>query len=278
MFVEVVTRVAAALAVALPVSLVAFVGRDRLARTRSEWRSRLRTAGPLVVVLVAALLVNRWVRQSAPAFSREYGFHATAMFYRLEGDFILVFQSIASESVTSYFSFVYVYGYAFLLIFPVVAYFTLSDTVLFRRLLSAYTFNYAVGVLLYVFVVAYGPRNLMVEGLDTVLYDARPEYQYLTQEVNRNTNVFPSLHTSLSATVAAFAAISRDDLRAWFPVAVLLATSVVVSTMYLGIHWGIDVLAGLVLAYVSVVFSRLVVDRWAVWEVLEEQWRSRTDR
>ena len=276
MFIEVVARVAAVLAVALPVSLVAFAGRERLSQTRSEWRSRLRTAAPLGVVLVGALLVNRWVRQSAPAFSDEYGLHATTLIHRLEGDFILVFQAIASESATSYFSFIYVYGYAFLLLFPILAYFTLSETDLFRRLLAAYTFNYAVGVVLYVLVVAYGPRNLMVEGLDTVLYEARPEYQYVTRQVNRNSNVFPSLHTSLSATVAAFAVLSRDDLPRWLPVAVLLAGSVVVSTMYLGIHWGIDVLAGLVLAYASIVFSRLVVGRWSVLERLDEWWRQRT--
>jgi membrane-associated phospholipid phosphatase len=259
MLLEVVARVAAFLVVALPVALVVLVGRAPIERTRREWRSRVRSVAPLGVVLAVALLLNRWVRQSAPAFSREYGLHLTSTFYRLEGEFILVFQSVASTEATSYFSFVYVYGYAFLLVFPVLAYFTHAETDLFRRLLTAYTFNYAVGVVLYVLVVAYGPRNLIVDGLETVLYDTRPEYQYLTREVNRNTNVFPSLHTSLSATVAAFAAETRDVYPAWFPLALLLSTSVVVSTMYLGIHWGIDVLAGLVLAAASVAVSRLVV-------------------
>jgi len=70
-----------------------------------------------------------------------------------------------------------------------------------------------------------------------MLCDTNPEYQYLTREVNTSTNVFPSLHTSLSATVAAFAWQTRSEFPKWLPVAVVLAASVAISTMYLGIHW-----------------------------------------
>jgi membrane-associated phospholipid phosphatase len=66
--------------------------------------------------------------------------------------------------------------------------------------------------------------------------------------VNRNVNVFPSLHTSLSVTVAAMAYRTRDHYPLWAPVAAVLAASVVFSTMYLAIHWATDVVGGVVLA------------------------------
>lgn len=272
MLAEVLTQLVLVIGILLPVSVLIFIGRERLARTRSEWRTRLRTAAPNIVALLIVLLINRVARQTAPKLSRQIGIRLTATFYNIEGEFILLFQSIATPGTTAYFSVIYVYGYTFLLIFPIIAYFTLSDTRVFRRLLTAYALNYAIGLLLYVFVIAYGPRNVMpAEVAETMLYDTNPQYQYLTREVNSSTNVFPSLHTSLSATVAAFASITRSTFPKWFPVAVVLAVSVALSTMYLGIHWGIDVAAGLILAAVCVVLSDWLVDRWSLSEEIDDR-------
>ena len=271
MLAEVLTQLALVISVLVPVSVVVFIGRERLARTRSEWRSRLRTAGPVIAVLTGVLLINRVARQTAPELSRQIGFRLSGAFYELEGEFILIFQSIQTPETTAYFSVIYVYGYTFLLIFPVIAYFTLSDTRIFRRLLTSYALNYAIGLVLYILVIAYGPRNLMpAELMERMLYDTNPQYQYLTREVNTNTNVFPSLHTSLSVTVAAFAWKTRSAFPKWFPVAVILAASVAISTMYLGIHWAIDVVAGTILAAACVVLSDRLVDRWSVAELSEQ--------
>lgn len=272
MLVEVLVQLVIVIGILLPVSIAVFIGRERLVRTRSEWRRRLRTAAPTIAVLLVVLLINRVARQSAPKLSQRIGFHLTTVFYNIEGEFILVFQSIATPELTAYFSVIYVYGYTFLLIFPVIAYFTLSDTRMFRRLLTAYALNYAIGLVLYIFVIAYGPRNVMpAEVAETMLYDTNPQYQYLTREVNSNTNVFPSLHTSLSATVAAFASMTRSAFPKWFPVAVVLAASVAISTMYLGIHWGIDVTAGLLLAALCVDLSDRLVDRWSLSEQFDDR-------
>ena len=260
MLTEVLTRLAVVLGILLPVSIALFIGRERLETTLSEWRSRLRISGPVLVVLGIALIINRIMRRSEP----NVGFHMTSTIRDIEGEFILIFQEVATPELTTYFSWIYVYGYAYLLIFPAVAYFLLSDTRMFRRLLTAYTLNYGLGLMLYLLVIAYGPRNIYAGELDTILYDYNYQYEHLTQEVNRNTNVFPSLHTSLSATVGIFAYLSRGEYLRWFPVAVVLAVSVIISTMYLGIHWAIDVVAGIVLAALCVWLSDVLVGRWSL--------------
>lgn len=272
MFAEVLAQVVIAVAAMLLLSIAVFVGRKRLATTRREWKSRLRTSAPIIVVLLSVLGLNRVMRQVGPAISREIGIHMTSTFHEIEGDFVLIFQRIATAELTTYFSLIYVYGYTFLLVFPVVAYFAMRETRTFRRLLTAYSINYAIGVTVYILVVAYGPRNTIPEllvGGTTVLYDNSPKYRYLTQEVNRNVNVFPSLHSSLAVTVAMFAYTTRKEYRAWFFLAVVLAGSVVTSTMYLGFHWGIDVVAGTVLA----VFAVLASDRLVGHDRLVELWR-----
>ncbi|WP_247731459.1 phosphatase PAP2 family protein [Halovivax limisalsi] len=245
------------------VGLIALVGsvlfsRSQLARTRRELLARLRDAAPIALVLGLVLVANGIVRQHMAGLSWIVGWELTWTFYQLEGGLVPWIQSFRTPALTAVFSYVYVYGYAFLLVFPVVAYLLLADTRPLRVLLTAYTINYTLGPLVYVFVIAYGPRNFAAESL---LYDVYPQYQLLTAEVNRNTNVFPSLHVSLSVTVAVVAYWTRECYPAWWYLGALGSGCIAVATMYLGIHWAIDVAGGVVLAAISLWLADRLVDR-----------------
>jgi membrane-associated phospholipid phosphatase len=244
--------VTAVVACMLLVAVVGIVGLDRLRSFRPHAAGRLRAVLPSVLLLCAVLSLNSLLREFGPELSWIIGWRITGWIASVEGTFVATVQSYAHPALTTYFSYVYVYGYVFLVAFPVVAYFVLPDTRPFREVTIAYSLNYAIGVVCYLLFIAYGPRNVMPDMVDQLLYTAWPESQLLTSEVNANVNVFPSLHTSLSVTVAALAYRTRDRCPGWLPVAAVLAVSVAVSTIYLGIHWGIDVLAGLVLAGISV--------------------------
>ncbi|APX95710.1 phosphatase PAP2 family protein [Natronorubrum daqingense] len=263
---EVLVGMVQIVGIMLAISIALFISREALTTTLAQLRSRLQITGPVLVVLGIALLINRLMRQS-----EEDGiFPMTQVIRRLEGDLIYVFQDIETTRLTMYFSFVYVYGYAYILIFPAIAYFVLSNTRMFRRLLTAYTLNYLIGLSVYLLVGAYGPRQFMYpEEMGVVLYDFGPEYAHVTTEVNRNTNVFPSLHTSLAATVGIFAFYTRSEYPYWFVVALILSISVIISTMYLGIHWAIDVVAGLALAAFCVWASDQLVGRWTLSDIVD---------
>jgi len=85
MLAEVLTQVAVVIAILVPVSIIVFIGRERLARTRSEWRTRLKTTAPMIAVLIVVLLINRVARQVAPKLSRQIGIRLTSAFYNIEG-------------------------------------------------------------------------------------------------------------------------------------------------------------------------------------------------
>lgn len=262
---EVVTRLAVVVTVLLVVSVVTIVGFDRLRRFRDSWRERVLVGGPAVLLLLALLAVNSVARQAVPDISwalesRGLAYEITDSLYQVEGSFVVHLQSLERSALTRYFSWVYVYGYVFLLVFPVVAYAMLDRLDSFRGLVWAYLFNYALGLVCYTVFIAYGPRNMLPELAQPLLYDPTPEYQLLTREVNHHTNVFPSLHTSLSVTALVFAYRTREAYPKWLAIAGVLSVSVLVSTMYLAIHWATDVLAGIVLAWVSVRLADTVVE------------------
>ncbi|WP_253736759.1 phosphatase PAP2 family protein [Halohasta salina] len=253
-----VFEVSVVVAALCAVGAVTIVGRTRLTALRVEIQPRLRESAPYLAVLIAVLALNSAVRDYAQEISWFIGLNITDSIEAIEGGFVAAVQSVQTELLTAYFSYVYVFGYVFLLIFPLLAYAALDDRTPFKRLVVAYSFNYLLGLLLYIVFVAYGPRNVGVA--ENLLYITNPEYQFLTSAVNTNTNVFPSLHTSLSATVAVFAYRTREAYPIWFGLAIGLAASIILSTMYLGIHWGTDVLVGLGLAALCVGLSRRYVD------------------
>jgi membrane-associated phospholipid phosphatase len=63
-------------------------------------------------------------------------------------------------------------------------------------------------------------------------------------------NCFPSMHTSISFAMFLLVIREKDKIFKW--VWGFFCLSVIYSTMYLEIHWVIDVLAGLLLAYCTV--------------------------
>lgn len=260
--VRVLLQLAVVVTTMLVVATAAFVGIDRIRRTYHEWESRMRTVWPGAVLLVVALLVNSVVRQVIDQISWiiARNLNLTWVVYDVEGPFIIWLQSHATPTLTAYFSFVYIYGYVFILVFPLIAYFSLSDTRPLRETLAAYTLNYLIGLVVYALIILYGPRNIAPELAQGLLYETYPEYQNLTSQVNRNTNTFPSLHTSLSTTVALLAHRTRDEYPRWYYVATFFAASIAFSTVYLGIHWVVDVIAGIVLAYVCVQLASELVE------------------
>lgn len=224
-----------------------------------RWRDRLGEIWPHLVLFGAVLVLNRVARTYGPEVSWVLGWNITPLIYRIEGETISVVQSVSSPEMTAITGFVYIYGYAFLLVFPLVAYFLLSDSEPLKHTLVAFVVNYAIGVAFYTIFVAYGPRNLLPDLVDPLLYDEYPISRLLTAQVNANTNVFPSLHASLATSVAVLSWGTRDEYPYWPLLAIPLAIGVYFSTMYLGIHWVIDVLAGVCLGTGSVALARRVV-------------------
>jgi len=232
---------------------------DRRGELRGDLGRRLRRSRRALAALGVVLVASAVGRSSLHVVSRLWGLQLTGLIYAIEGEFVGRLQAaLVGPELTAYFSGIYVYGYAFLLSFPFLAYLALPRTETLRRLLVAYALNYAIGLAIYTVVFAHGPRNLNVA--TSLLFTHNPEFTALTSEINKPTNVFPSLHTSLSVTVAAFAVLTRDEYPRWTPLALWLSTSVVIATMYLGIHWLVDVIGGVALALGSVALSYRIVD------------------
>jgi membrane-associated phospholipid phosphatase len=245
-------QIIAVLVVGTVLGLFVIIGPDRLREFRGTAAQRLRAVLPYLVLLGVVLVVNSMLRDIGPGLSWIIGWQITDWIFTIEGGFVAWLQSYSHPVANVYFSYIYVYGYIFLMVFPVIAYLVLADDRPIKETALAYTINYGIGVVCYVLFIAYGPRNVMPDTVDQILYLNWPESNLLTSQINANVNVFPSLHTSLSVSVVALAYRTRKEYPRWVPVATVLAVSVMIATMYLGIHWATDVFFGVLLGLFSV--------------------------
>lgn len=258
--IDVLTNVVVVVAVLLAVAIPGIMGFQRLRTVRETGRRNLESARVELAVLGSVLLVNRLVRDVGVDLSWLVGVNVTAVIHGIEHGAVAQIQTLGSPAVTAYFGFMYVYGYTFLLVFAFVAYLLLEDPRPLKVLAVSYALNYVIGLAFYIVFVAYGPRNFMPDLVDSLLYVHWPDVQLLTSRVNSNTNVFPSLHASLSATVALLAYRYRAAYPRWLPVATVFAVSISTATMYLGIHWITDVVVGVALAVASVTLAERYVE------------------
>lgn len=216
---------------------------------------------PYAGVLGLVLLFNAYVRPRIDEISSAFAINFTSEIHDFEGNLVAHLQETVPEPMFLYFSAVYVVGYGALLLYPPIAYVVLDDLVKPAMLFVAYAVNYFVGALCYIVFTVFGPRNLQVGRVRQPLFEEFPEVMYITSAINTNSNAFPSLHTSMAVMVLVFAWYTREEYPRWLAITAVIAPSVVLATMALGIHWFTDVVAGVGLALFSVGVAQWTVPR-----------------
>jgi len=119
--------------------------------------------------------------------------------------------------------------------------------------------NYFVAVPFYLFVPVFEVWHVQ-PAVRFLLPDVFPTFEEVYRPLSGIDNCFPSLHTSLSVTVALLA--SRSGIRRWAIFTWINASVIIFSIFYLGIHWFTDMVAGLVLAVLAATVG-LKVGAWA---------------
>ncbi|MFA9418121.1 phosphatase PAP2 family protein [Natrinema sp. HArc-T2] len=234
--------------------------RTVLGQTATDYDRRLIEISPYVGVTALFFLGKRATHGHSLRLSRALDWDLTAEIYAIEGEFVAVLQDLVPTATLEFFSAMYMFGFPFLLVTALILYFLLPSQRYMKELLIAYLLNYVIGTLFYTLFIVYGPRNHL-SSVDGLMYSFYPQTQEVTAAVSANTNVFPSLHTSLAVVVMMFAWRSRREYPRWVPIASFVTICVVFSTMYLGIHWLIDIIAGILLAVGSISGAKQIVTR-----------------
>jgi membrane-associated phospholipid phosphatase len=191
----------------------------------------------------------------------------TPSVYQLEGKFVFLIQRLFEhEWLTVILAYFYVAVFPALLITSIGIYIYQKNYRLFYALCYAIMLNYMIAIPFYLFfpvkeIWAYPPA-----GVDFLMLQAFPAFEQVYRPLSGLDNCFPSLHTSISVTLAAIALRSSNIF--WSKFVPVCAVIIIFSIFYLGIHWATDMLGGLILGlFASGVALRLAEGGLFIGEV-----------
>jgi len=174
----------------------------------------------------------------------------TGAIYDFEGPAVATFQSVTSVvpewaafALTGFFT------VAYLVAFPFIVLFTYSklkahDETQARRYAMAYVFLVLAAVPFFLLFPVGIPGLYLLE-VRPLMLEFDPVIRAGVMATDTLVKAFPSLHTGLSVLAALYA---RNATENYARVVGALAFVIVLSTLYLGIHWLTDALAAAVLA------------------------------
>ncbi|KEO83515.1 phosphatase PAP2 family protein [Tumebacillus flagellatus] len=160
------------------------------------------------------------------------------------------------EWLTKYFSWVYMYGFTLSYWICVIrAFFTKDVKKIALYALAGYLLQ--VPLILPFYNTILLQEVWFVQGTPDLLHRMMsPEQAYTTAW-----NCFPSMHTSIAS--AAILLALREKSRWYKSVIVTYCASIIVATLYLKIHWVIDVFAGMAFAFLCVKLADWIVNaKW----------------
>ncbi|MBO8172609.1 MAG: phosphatase PAP2 family protein [Bacillaceae bacterium] len=178
----------------------------------------------------------------------------TPLIYQFEGDFVLWIQKyFQNEVLTFILTYFYVIVFTALLIASLLIYHYSKDHSSFYALCYGIMMNYMIAIPFFLF---FPVNEVWYHHPDVrfLILDVYPGFESGYRNLSGIDNCFPSLHTSLSLTMA-FIAIKSKHPR-FGRIVMFSALVIIFSIFYLGIHWLADMTAGSLLAMfiVSVAF------------------------
>lgn len=202
----------------------------------------------LFALMVGILLVNslelKW--EESLNFTTDF----TPWFFAIEGHFVQNFQQLFhAQWITEITAFFYVIVFQALLIASLGIYASGKNMVYVHAVCYTVILNYLVAIPFYLFFPINEVWSYAPSGAVFYMYEVFPNFDAAYRPLSGINNCFPSLHTSISVSMAILAV--RSGNRRWAIAACISAFIIVFAIFYMGIHWLTDMIGGLVLATVA---------------------------
>lgn len=201
------------------------------------------------IIHLAAVIGILFLNKVEQWLEKQINFQAdfTQAFFDIEQNFVATIQHFFKNDALTYFTtFYYVILFTAIMIASVGIYTFQKNYKLFYGLCYAIMINYIVAFPFYLFF----PVNevwFFHPNVDLLMHQVFPTFESEYRPLSGIDNCFPSLHTSLSITMAVIA--SKSGSRLWRYFTAISAVIVIFSIFYLGIHWFLDMCAGLALGF-----------------------------
>lgn len=177
-----------------------------------------------------------------------------------------MFRVVKTPWLTAYFRWIYSNGFTLPVLVPVLRSFLAKDSrKMMSYILSAHVLQF---VMIFPFYLIFRANEVWYVLGDP---DGMARHLSASQAAIVVMNCFPSMHTSVAFAMLLIAWREKDRFFRW--VWAVFGFSVIYSTLYLEIHWVIDVMGGLILALAAVKLGDWIIEKasakWGWWTAVE---------
>lgn len=222
-------------------------GRSPFDLLRSAFQMRnVRFLGS-VAGMFLLLYVNKLQTSLEPALASRIPWDFTGPITNLGANWLVALQMLAHPVLTQFLTYIYVILFPLLPLASMAVYAAAKDRAAIRRLFTTFLAAYLIGLPFFLFfpVKEAWAADL---GIRFLIPDVYPAFEQQFRQFSALDNCFPSMHTGLSVLTALVA--WWHGYRRLGMLLSVIAGLVMFSTLYLGVHSVLDLIAGVLLAMV----------------------------
>lgn len=222
-------------------------GRNPYELLRSALQVRNARFLGLVAGMFLLLYINKLQTSLEPVLEERIPWDFTGPITALGANWLLALQQLEHPAATHFLTYIYVILFPMLPLASMAIYAAARDHVAIRRLFTSFLAAYLIGLPFFLFfpVKEAWAADL---GIRFLIPDVYPAFEQQFRQFSALDNCFPSMHTGLSVLAALVA--WRQGYRRWGMLLSVIAGLVMLSTLYLGVHSILDMVAGTLLAMV----------------------------
>ncbi|WP_245640221.1 phosphatase PAP2 family protein [Paenibacillus dakarensis] len=203
----------------------------------------------LFASMVAILILNKYelqIEQEHLISPNDF----TPMIFQWEGSLVQHIQNLFySPWITPVLAYFYLLVFQALIIGSVGVYLIQQNKAYVYATCYAILINYAMAIPFFLFFPVNEAWSYQPAGVTFYMLEVFPDFEKVYRPLSGLDNCFPSLHTSLSVTMAVLAL--RSGNRRWAIITGISAALIIFSIFYLGIHWVSDMIAGTLLGLIA---------------------------
>ena len=196
----------------------------------------------IIVVVVAVHLIE--VNVIDPIATDIVGYDYANNIRNIEGDFVYWFSQHWISVLVYFFVIIYIAVYSFTLWFSPTYFLLTNNKKALKTLSYGLLFIYLIALPFYLFLPitnVYTYYNVS-SALETVI----PSVESFFYSTTTQNNCLPSLHTAMTILVAYSVSLTGNKKFTYFGYSIMIL--VIISVIYLSIHWILDVLTGAILS------------------------------
>ena len=200
----------------------------------------------LLMVFVLYLTQATIQQKFMPTFP--YYYDGTAVIETIDSDFVHIFQKEIFSSITYLMTFVYIAIYPGTIIYTFLILGHYKEVLLFKRFSLMFSLNYLIAFPFFMFFNV-STTGATLQSVQPLMYTHFPHIFSAVSAIDPLDNCFPSLHVAM--IFSAFLIILDTNFKRYKIFLYFAFPTTAFSVFYLGIHWIIDVFAGLALAFIT---------------------------